>query len=223
MASSSLTRLETVTTALALAGRDVGIRSLAESLLNMVLKHMALEYKYPVLRKVGDVQTLASGSSTTDLPSDWGAGGDNLLFGDDRLPIWELSMDDFVAAGGFPGTNVSTGRPSRYIADQNANQFRFNSTADQNYSFIPVYYSCPAAIPSGDIAYDSQKLWMPNDDINVQGLVWKIFQYTGDVREAQQFQLWERLKAQYRQGSVPLGGGSNRVGLSRQTFKTRKL
>lgn len=218
MASKS-TRYQLVTRALTLAGRDIRLRSEAEQWLNDMLRAWAFEFKYPSLRKTGSPITFATGTSYATLPSDMGAGMDNLLIGQGRLPLYERSMDEFVAALGFAKVeNPATGLPTMYAIDQNAGLFRFDRTADQNYELIPIYYSCPAPI-SQDPTGDASPVWMDDDQLVVQGLIEIIYQYTGDQREIVQNQKVDKLKSKYRTGAVPMGGGSTRITLARTRFK----
>lgn len=215
---SRSTRLEIVTRALSLAGRDVRLRTEAEQWLNDMLRDWAFEYKYPCLRKIGSASTLASGQSRAALPADFGAGTDNLLFGSEKVPIYERDMDEFVQARGFQGDNPTSGRPTAYAVDHVAQEFVFNATADKDYPFIPIYYRCPDAIAQTSEG-DSENVWMPNDALVVQGLIEVIYQYTGDQREQPQYQKVQALKANYRRGVMPMGGGSSRIKLARTRFK----
>lgn len=218
MASKS-TRYQLVMRALTLAGRDARLRSEAEQWLNDLLRAWAFEYKYPSLRRTGSVVTLPAGSTTAALPADLGAGMDNLLIGNDKIPLYEYSMDEFVSNNGFPGVlNPAQGLPSKYAVDENAGLFRFNSTADQNYDLIPIYYASPDPIPQTP-AGDAMAVWMDDDQLVVQGLIEIIYQYTGDQREIVQGQKVDKLKNQYRRGAVPMGGGSTRIMLARTRFK----
>lgn len=218
MASKS-TRYQLVTRALTLAGRDIRLRSEAEQWLNDLLRAWAFEFKYPSLRKTGSVVTLAAGTSYSTLPSDLGAGMDNLLIGESRLPLYERSMDEFVAALGFNKVqNPATGFPTMYAVDENAGLFRFDRVADKNYDILPIYYSCPDAIPQTP-AGDATSVWMDDDQLVVQGLIEIIYQYTGDQREVAQGIKVDKLKSKYRSGAVPMGGGSTRITLARTRFK----
>lgn len=214
---SQSSRYEIVVRALNLAGRDIRLRSEAEAWLNDMLRDWALEAKYPSLRKTGSL-TLLSGASSVDLPDDYGAGMDNLLMGDSRVPLYERSMDEFVQLRGFQSTTLKSGMPSYYCVDQNAGSILFDATADKNYGLIPIYYAVPATIEIGS-AGDAETVWHPNDAVVVQGLIQVIYQYTGDQREFVQEQKVEKMKGKYRQGSVPMGGGSTRVTLARTRFK----
>lgn len=215
---SKTTRLAIITRALKLAGRDMSLRTLAEELLNDVLRDEAFSYKYPDLRKTGTPITLLSGASTASLPSDIGAGSDNLLFGPEATPMYEVSMDEFVFKRGFPSSTQNSSRPTYYCIDSDAAVFKFNCVADQNYSFIPVYYYVPDDIALGTSG-DSSTVWIKNDLLAVQMLVEYLYQYLGDPREIVQAQRVEALRFKFRRGTVPMGGGSTRVLLARNRFK----
>lgn len=218
---SASTRLEIVTDALALSGRDVSIKTLCNQMLNRMLRDWALRWKFAALRKTGSAITLSSGSSTASLPSDFGAGMDSLLFGDSRVPLYERSADDFVYNGGYPGTSAGSGMPSFYMVDEASSYFRFNCPADRAYSFIPIYYYIPAAIDTSSSG-DSTTVWIKNDELAVQGLVHKIYQYMGDDREGNQEAVVERMMAAYRRGTTPVGGGVPKIQLSRTAFPRRR-
>lgn len=217
--SSSATRYEIVTEALTRAGRDVGIRELAETMLNRMLRKWALEYKYPVLRKLGDVQTLSAGYSSLALALDYGAGMDSLLLGTDRSPLYERSPDEFVQFGGIQGDSPRTGRPEFYMIDQQASLVRFNLQAAEAYPVQTIYYMVPDDIAVNDSDGDSSKVWMSDDELVIQGLMSMIYQYNNDEREVMQSQLVEKLKADYRRGSVPMGGGVSKILMSPRVFK----
>jgi hypothetical protein len=216
--SSTSTRYELVIRALQLAGRGVELRSSVEQWLNDILKSWALEYKWPALRKVGSSQTLSAGTSTVSLPSDMGSGMESLTFGDEKVPLDEYSMDEFVIRGGFPSSGASSGRPSFYTVDREAGLFRFNVAADQNYSFTPIYFKVPDAIAQTSSG-DNQTVWVDDDNLVVQGLIQMIYQYTGDQREFAQEQKVNAMKATLKRGLVPMSGGPARMQLSRVRFK----
>lgn len=222
--ASSITRYEIVIEALTLAGRSVELRGSAEGWLNRLLRKMAGEYKYPELRKQGDEITLSSGSQTAALPTDFGAGSDSMLFGDERRPIYERMPDEFYQDGGVqPTANGATGRPNFYIIDREAGVFRFNCIADRDYAFIPIYFKMPPNIATPDEDGDDEYPWFSDDETLIQGLIWKIYQYTGDMRAKEQEQTFKRHLAEYRQGSVPPGGGVSRILPSRQRFRKQRV
>lgn len=216
--SSKSTRSKIVDRALKLAGRGNELKSLANELLNDVLRDWALEYKYPSLRKVGSTVTLAAQSTTVSLPSDYGAGMDQLLIGDDKRPLDEMTMDDFTNKGGFPSASAGTGMPTLYYVDREAGLIRFNNSADQAYVVTPIYYKVPDPIDTS-AAGDNVLPWFDNDGVLIQGLIQLIYQYKGDEREFLQEQRVERMKASTRRGLIPIAGGSNRVGLARSRFR----
>lgn len=218
---SKSTRYQIIVRALTLAGRDIRLRDQCAEWLNDMLRAWAFEYKYPTLRKIGTPITLSIGSCEANLPDDFGAGSDNVLFGDSRIPIYEKSVDEFVADGGFVQVNQGSGTPSFYMVDREAAKFRFNQIANKDYQFIPVYYKNPDPIPV-DSASDTEKVWMENDKLVVEGLIECIYQYTGDVRELAQAQKVIALRDAYRRGVVPVGGGVNKITLSRTAFKRRR-
>lgn len=219
---SSSTRAQLVSAALTIAGRDVSITTLVNGMLNRMMRDWALQYKYPLLRKTGSAQSLAAGASTSALPSDFGAGMESLLFGDERLPIYEKSSADFVYNNGFKPSSSGTGRPYFYMVDEQGGNFVFNVTADVLYSFVPVYFRVPADLAT-DTSGDSSSVWMKNDELVVQGLVHKIFQYMGDEREEIQKQRVDQIMAEFRRGSTPVGGGSPKIQLSRAIFRRRRF
>lgn len=220
--ASSKTRSQIVEEALTRAGRDVSLRELGNTMLNGMLRKWALEYKYPVLRKLGSVQTLSAGSSSLALPSDLGAGVDSLLLGTERFPLYERSSDEFIQSQGYPDTsNPSVGKPVFYMVDQEAELARFNTSADQAYPVQFVYFKAPADL-SLDSTDDALKVWCPDDELVIQGLIQLIYQYNNDEREGPQYQLVQALKGQYRAGSVPMGGGINKILLSPRTFPRRR-
>lgn len=216
---SSLTRQQIVEQALVRAGRDVGLRPLAEVMLNTMLRAWAQHYKFPILRKVGETITLAAGTNSIPIPSDFGAGLDVML-SPTGLPITEKSMEDFIAANGFAGIS---GEPSAMVTDQNAMLFRFNYAPQSNYVVRPIYFRMPAdyATPD-DVEADNSKLWFPDDEVVIQGLMHLIYQYNGDQREFSQAQLVEAMQGKYARGSVPNSPTGNRVRLSRNTFRPRR-
>lgn len=215
---SQFNRGQIVQEALRLAGRGQELRESAENWLNMMLGAWALNNRYKELRKVGSEITLLAGASTAALPADFGAGSERLEFGSDRMPIYELTAAEFMDAGGLRSASIGTGRPMKYMIDDQAGVFRFDRRADQNYGFIPVYFYLPAAIGNGG-SYDTQKVWHPSDMVVVQGLVEYIYQFNGDDREFAQGQRVEKQKGEHLRGTTPIGGGSSRVTLSPKRFR----
>jgi hypothetical protein len=221
--SSSSTRAQLVTRALSLAGRGVELQSEANDWLNDMLRDWALDFKFPSLRKVGVSLTLSAGNSTLDLPSDFGAGMEKqgLLLGDEATPLGEKDFQEFTTLGGFPSSSAGSGRPVFYMVDKNAKKFIFNCVADRAYAVKATYYACPDRIPN-TAAGDLQSVWPDNDNIVVQGLIERIYQFTNDAREAGQankvyhpqsgmFTVWKRQLATM--------GGTSRVQLSPERFK----
>ena len=219
--SSASTRIEIVQRAVKQAGRSAELHAHAKELLNDLLRYCAITKRYKTLRKVGSSLTLSSGSSTAPLPSDFGSATENLLFGTEKLSLTEFEMDDFIERGGFPQDSTTNSRPSFYMTDTEAGVWRFNTSADQAYSFIPVYYKLPANL-SVDQSADQEKIWYENDEAIIEGLIWKIYGYTDDAREFTQEQRWERLDAEYRRGTLPIQGGAARLRLSSATFRPRR-
>lgn len=219
--ASSANRSQIVEEALTRAGRDVSLRELANTMLNRMLRKWALEYKYPILRKLGDVQTLSAGSSSLALPSDLGAGIDSLLLGTERYPLYERGPDEFAQCQGYTDTgNPPSGRPGFYLVDQEAGLVRFNSNAEKNYPVQMNYFKVPENLPV-DSSGDAYFVWCPDDELVIQGLIQMIYQYNNDEREGAQYQLVQTLKGNYRTGSVPMGGGVNKILLSPRTFRRR--
>lgn len=222
--SSSLSRYELVVESLTRAGRGVELRTLAEGMLNRMLRQWASEYKYPVLRKVSTGFTLPAGSQFLSLPSDFGAGMDSLRIGygaEKKRGIYEVQADEFFVKYGVDSTNL--GQPSEYMVDEQSNRIIFSSVADKEYSIDLIYFYLPADIAVENQDGDSSKVWMKDDELVIQGLIEKVYQYNQDIREEKQHMLVEQMKAGYRRGSVPPGGGNTRVMLSRKRFKTRRF
>jgi hypothetical protein len=216
--ASQLSRIEIVRQAVALAGRGSEMYPTARTLLNTILRSLALRAKHPALRKTGTEITLAAGSTTVELPSDFGAGSDHLIFGSDRKPIFELGSDEFVDRGGFPSNSAGNGRPTAYIVDLNAGVYRFNVAADQAYGFIPIYFCVPEAIDE-DSNGDTEKPWYRNDETLVEGLLWRLYTYLQDVREDTQKAKFEQAVAADLRGSVPMNGGVSRIRLNPARFR----
>ncbi len=212
--STSTNRLSIVQRALKQAGRGVEIRAHVNELLNVMLRSWAIESKYPQLRKIGAALTLNAGANTVSLPSDFGFGMDNLMFGDERRPLIEQDADAFMLGGGIEDINATAARPTGYMIDKQADQIRFNRTAEKAYSMIPVYFFLPAGLTS-----DTEFPWYDDDMIVEQGLVAMIYQYTEDEREISQFQKVVSLKKEFRRGIIPLMGGSTKMRLAKSTFK----
>lgn len=216
--SSSVSRGQIVTDALSLAGRGMELKQSCNQWLNYFLRDVGLTFRFPELRKIGMTQQLAMGQNTASLPTDFGAGMDKygMIFGPDNKPIEELSFEEFVTTRGFPIPN-QTGRPQRYMVDLEAGVYRFDNVADQAYSFTPVYFKTPPLL-SVDTSSDNQSVWLDNDLINVQGLMWFIYVFTNDEREVVQEQRIERLCNRWKRETVRLGGTS-RVLPSPSRFK----
>lgn len=214
--ASSATRIEIVMRATKLAGRGAEIYPLAKEFLNDILRSWAMESKFPLLRKVGSEITLSG--VTAPLPSDFGAGMDNLLFGVERKPLEEYDFEDFVRSNGFQPIGSGSGRPSFYTIDQNENVFRFNRVPDQSYPFIPIYFRVPDDIPL-DQTGDNQTVWFSDNNAIIEAVVEKIYQYKEDPREFTQAQKVDALKGRFKRGVGGIGGGSQRLQLSRKAFK----
>lgn len=219
MASSS-TRAQIVQLALAKAGRGTELTSISNQLLNTLLRHWAITYRFPNLRKVGAQQTLNQGLTTAALPSDFGAGmeKEGMIFGTDAIPLSEKNSEEFSFIGGWPPSTAGSSRPIYYMIDRNAGLFRFNYTADQNYPFTPIYYSCPSDLPT-DATGDNLHPWLDSDKLIIEGLVAEIYSYKEDEREFAQEKRVDRLMEQYRKGMVP-SGGNQRIMPSPERFKT---
>ena len=219
--SSSNNRLKLVQMAVAQAGRGAEIYSHAKDLLNVMLRSWAFEKKYPNLRKVGDAITLSTGSSTAALPSDFGYGMDNLLFGTDQISLDEKDFDEFIKLGGIPTASQNNARPSYYTVDKNAGLFRFNQKADKDYTFIPIYFHIPADIALNSDG-DASTVWFDDDDTIIQGLVEYIYQFADDPREFTQHQKQDKKKAEFRRGTTPINGGSTGIRLASSWFRQRR-
>lgn len=211
--ASAATRYDIVIRALKLAGRGVELRSLAEQLLNDMLRQWSREHKYPELKVVGSATPLAQGSQTAPLPTDFGAGMDNLVFGPEGSPLDEVDMDEFIQRGGMSVQSGTTGRPIFYTIDKNAKLFRFNSPADQAYTFVPIYFKIADTIPQTPTG-DATQVFHDNDSLVIQGLIEMIYQYTVDDREFTQHQKVESMRAADRRGAGAMTGGPNRIKLS---------
>lgn len=221
--SSTVSRGQIVTDALALAGRSSELKQSANSWLNYFLTHVGITFRFPELRKVGTPGTLSIGTQTAALPADLGAGMDKLgmLFGPDMKPLDEKSYEEFAYNNGFFQTNTGNGRPVQYMVDKEAGVFRFNRAADTAYPFTPVYFKTPPTVPT-DGSSDNQKVWIDNDLIAIQGLIWMIYQFTEDAREDKQGVLVEKLLMEWKRELVKMGGVS-RVLPSPARFKNVRL
>lgn len=218
---SASTRIEIVQRAVKQAGRSAEIYAHAKELLNDLLRGCAYNNRYKILKKVGAQLVLPAGSDTLALPVDFGAATDSLIFDDTALPLIEFELDDFVERGGFQRVGVSSNRPSFFMTDTNARLWRFGSVADKNYTFTPVYFVVPENIPV-EQSSDQEKVWYENDEAIINGLIWKIFGYTDDVREQAQKAVWEQKDAEYRRGTSPIQAGSTKLRLSRASFPLRR-
>lgn len=218
--ASSLTRSKLVQLAVGKAGRGSELYSTASDLLNIMLRHWAITYRFPNLRKVGAQQTLNTGSTTVALPADFGAGMDKegMIFGTEAIPLSEKTVEEFAFSGGWPPNAAGSSRPIFYIVDREAGVFRFNCTADQAYPFTPVYYKVPADIPT-DSSGDNTHPWVDSDQLVIEGLVAAIYAWKEDEREFAQEKRVDRLMEQYRKGLMPMGG-NQRIMLSPERFKT---
>lgn len=217
--SSSYTRLEIVQLAVAQGGRGSELYEHAKNCLNLLLRSWAFSSKYEQLKKVGDSISLATGTSTVDLPEDFGFGMDNLLLGDERQALPEVDMDEFVRLGGFPKVGASTARPRFYMIDKNAGVIRFNCSAKADYDIIPIYYSVPANLPTTSTG-DDDNVWFDDDHTLIQALVELIFQFNGDVREFNQSARAQALKGEFNRGTKSMSGGVSTLKLSSRHFKT---
>jgi hypothetical protein len=198
--------------AVAQAGRGAELHAHAKQLLNILLRSMAIKAKYPALRKVGVEATLAAGSSTVILPSDFGAGSEYLMLGSEKNPINEKSLADFTSLGGF---KAPSGRPTFYMIDEEAGLIRFNTTADQAYPVIPVYFKVPEPIPltsDGDL----MRPWFNDDDTLIEALIEKIYQFKQDEREGFQGNKVRNAIGEVRRGQI---NGPARMKLSPNRFK----
>ena len=210
------TRIEIVTTAMNKAGVSVAIRTEVNGWFNDMLRTWAFEHKWPKLKKIGAAITVTG--VTAPFPTDFGAGMDNLLFGDDKTPLAFYDLDDFVFKRGFEVANSTNARPDFYTIDENNEVFRFNRTPDKSYSAIPIYYSIPTVITA-----DATKPWFHDDEAMIQGLIAEIYQYTEDSREDKQNAKVEILIGKTKRGILSRTGGSKTLTLARGTFPTRRV
>ncbi len=217
--SSVISRGQIVSDALSLAGRSTELKSAAAQWLNYFLAHIGTTFRFPELRKNGAQQVLPMGTSTVALPADFGSGMEKqgMIFGADNKPLDERTYEDFASNNGFQPT-PGTGRPFFYIVDREAGVFRFSTNADQAYPFFPVYFKKPPLVDP-DPSNDSQKIWLDDDMIAVQGLMWMIYTFTNDEREAAQEARVERMLVKWIRETVKTGGTSQ-VLPSPRTFKT---
>lgn len=206
--ASAYSKIQIIQDALALAGRSSELTQACRQWLNYGLRDLGLTFRFPELRKIGAQQTLAAGSATASLPADFGAGMDKfgMIFGPDNKPLTEVSFEEFATTQGFPIPN-STGRPLFFLIDKNAGQFRFNMIADQNYNFTPVYFITPP-LPTITSSDDTSSVWLDNDQIAVHMLIWWIFVFNKDEREAAQEARLNRMIVKWQRETVRIGGTS---------------
>jgi hypothetical protein len=219
--ASSRTRLQLVTLAVKQAGRGAELYDQGKDLLNLVLRKLAIEAKYPALRKIGTVITLSGGSTTAALPTDFGAGSDHIAFGPERSRMEELEAQQFFDQGGIPSTTAGSGRPTAYMVDREAGMYRFNRIPDQSYDFLPVYFKMPADLAANSSSADGQSVWYDNDDTLIELLKTELYVWLNDERENVQRQLAETKVAADRRGMFPISGGSTRLRLSPNVFRRR--
>lgn len=220
--SSTYSRGQIVTDALALAGRSSELNAACRQWLNYFLQHIGLTFRFPELRKVGSVQQLSMGTPLASLPTDFGAGMElqGMIFGSDNKPLSEVSYEDFASTNGFQPT-TGTGRPYFYLIDREAGVFRFSTNADQAYSFFPVYFKKPPLL-STDSSDDSKSIWLDNDLLAVEGLMWFIYKFTSDERENSQQMKVEKMINDWKREVVKMGG-TGRVQPNPSKFKTIKF
>lgn len=204
--SSAFSRGQIVTDALSLAGRGSELKQSCNQWLSYALRDLGLTFRFPELRKVGTAQTLSQGSQTVALPTDFGAGmaESGMIFGTDNKPLQEVSYEEFATGRGFPVAGTS-GRPFRYLVDLNAQVFRFDRFADQNYSFTPVYFITPPLQPV-DTSSDNLPVWLDNDMLAVHALIWWIYVFTNDEREQVQEARVEKMCLKWMRQTVKMGG-----------------
>lgn len=213
---SASTKLAIITRALALAGRNMELKEITTQLLDDLLRDWAQSKKFPQLNKTGATVFLGAGATTVPLPTDYGAGMDNLLFSDDKIPLEEFDADDFVHRRGFPRILDGNGRPTLYTVDEESGIFRFNRTSDKVYQVIPIYFKIPPNVG------DAETVWYKNDRVLIKSLVGEIMEFTGDERELVQQQKALALKANFERGDLSKTGGSKTITLSRQVFRPRR-
>lgn len=211
---ASDTRYNIVVRALQQSGRGMELAAQTKDLLNDLLEDWALGTKWPLLKRTGPAQTLAAGSTTATLPTDFGAGMDDMPFGNENIPLDYVEAEEFSSMYGFPSSTASNGRPRFYTVDLDAGVFRFNCAADQNYPFIPIYFRLPSRIPT-DQTGDNTKPWFPNTKLIIEGLIESIYQFKEDEREFEQHKKVRDLMEQFKLGQVPLKA---RVTLNRSVF-----
>lgn len=217
---SSLSRIKIVETAITQAGRGAELNDHARLLLNAILKDQATRFRYPVLKKVGAPMILPAGATSIAVPDDFGAGAEAMLFGVEKMQILETMMPDFIRAYGFPRDDAQASRPTAFMVDDEAQSFRFNAIADQDYPFIPIYFKLPADLAIDDTD-DPTKLWYGNDLSIINGLMWAIYQYTDDSREDKQKGLFEKMDGDYRRGVMSKQNAGQRMRLSLGAFRPR--
>lgn len=221
--SSTASRGDIVLNALSLAGRSTELKASANAWLNLFLLHVGLNFRFPELRKIGATSQLAAGSQTAALPSDMGVGMEKsgMIFGPDSKPMSEYSYEDFAYNNGFPTSSTQSGRPYFYMVDKNAGNFRFSCPADQAYSFTPVYFINPPLLdPSFE--FDSQKIWLSDDLLAIEGLIWMIYKFKEDEREDKQYVRVMQMLNDWKREQVKMGGTS-RVMPSPNKFKNTKF
>lgn len=216
--SSQYSRGQIVSDALSLAGRGMELKSSCNQWLNYSLRDLGLTFRFPELRKTGLSLTLPIGQTTAALPADFGAGMAKMgmIFGPDNKPIEELEYEEFATNQGFPIPN-QTGRPLRYMVDRNAGVFRFDMTADQAYPLTPTYFMTPPLL-NVDTSFDNQPVWLDNDMLAVQMLIWWIYVFKEDDREDKQEMRVMKLLQKWERDRVKLGG-STRILPSPSKFK----
>jgi hypothetical protein len=130
-----------------------------------------------------------------------------MIFGADNKPIQEKSFEEFAGLAGFKPTGTGTGRPYFYMVDREAGNFRFGCPADQAYQFTPVYFKKPP-LPAVDSSGDSSTVWLDDDMICVQGLMWFIYIFTEDAREQAQEQRVYNMLLKWQRELIKMGGVS---------------
>lgn len=207
-----------MTDALSLSGRGQELRGPAAGWLNLFLRHVGITFRFPELRKIGTPQTLAIGTATAPLPADFGAGMEKqgMAFGTNNRPIEEVSFEEFAYRNGFPQLPAS-GLPQFYIVDRSAGTFQFSMAADQAYSFTPTYFKQPPLLPV-DSTSDTLPVWLDNDLIATEGLIWMIYKFKEDAREDKQAMKVEKMLNDWKRETTKMGGTS-RIMPSPSRFK----
>lgn len=220
--TANTTRAAIVNKSLQRAGRGNELKSLANEMLNDVLHDLAYTGKYPVLHKIGALTSLPPSTSTVALPSDFGIGMDSLAFDDQIVPLVEYTKEEFADAGFMKTSINTTGRPVAYTIDLEGGLIRFDVISNIAYTFIPIYYKIPDAIPL-DATGDNFKPWFPNDLVLVQKLIAEIYQFTEDPREIAQDAKADKKLAEYQRANFKISGGSSRLRLAPQIFRRRQF